>query len=686
MGWWGGEKVENPQGRRGRWLGAMVALAAGLVLPAVAPEAGAAGAAGVRAIAPSASPPVLEGYRQLFQVLDKGEELDGALDRSTWPRDDHLASYLELELLFHPGYSQTFSRLREFYDRWPDHAHIEKVARILDLRMAELGGDVETLAWFDRRPPRSNVGRIRYLDLLVKGDRWEEARELFREHYLGGGQITGHHREALLARFPDLLDAKDDQVRARALLDKGYHQLLTQFLPVLPKEHQELYQAILAAREGSARFADLVAALPPEMRKDPELWRSRVEYLMKRGQRLAALDLLNGQEGQWLEEGDRWLFRYRLGREFLYIDEDHGSAFAVLDRNGKEAGGKLEDSLWLAGWSAYLNGDRKSAMERFMRLGREGIKPHMRSQGAYWAAHELRRQGSDPTVWLEEAARHPDSFYGLLASEEVKQPLPPDDGVIRNCPQELDRLAADPAIKAVMQGMRNLQELDRSHHNGAEVSRLARVHGLSLPVQLCLAITFDSPNSAVAMASRLRDEGVISWQGLFPVPGWRPAVGWDLDPAIIWGLVRQESLFQPGVKSHAGAVGLMQLMPATARMEAKKGGYAHPSPYRMRLPGYNLTLGQQHLQRLLRIYDGDMVLSLVAYNAGPGRANRWKEDRMRYSPVSFIERIPISETRQYVPKVMLGMAAYRLSYGQSSALGEMLKVGGTRPEMFQNHK
>lgn len=137
----------------------------------------------------------------------------------------------------------------------------------------------------------------------------------------------------------------------------------------------------------------------------------------------------------------------------------------------------------------------------------------------------------------------------------------------------------------------------------------------------------------------------------------------------------QESVFQPAVESPAGAVGLMQFMPATARSEAKLIGLRQPSDFLLRTPAYSLTLGQSHLQRLLRQFEGDMVLALVAYNAGPKRALRWKDQRRSDDPLTFIERVPIQETRGYIKKVIGNMAAYQVRLHGTGSVAAMLPYG-----------
>ncbi len=134
-----------------------------------------------------------------------------------------------------------------------------------------------------------------------------------------------------------------------------------------------------------------------------------------------------------------------------------------------------------------------------------------------------------------------------------------------------------------------------------------------------------------------------------------------LPPALLFALIRQESLFQPDVKSRVGALGLMQLMPATGRMERRlEGGKGRPD---LRNPVDNVRLGADYLARLLNLFDGDTAAALAGYNGGPGRVLRWKREMGALERDAFLESIPLSETRDYVKKVLFFEGAYAALYG-----------------------
>jgi soluble lytic murein transglycosylase len=134
-----------------------------------------------------------------------------------------------------------------------------------------------------------------------------------------------------------------------------------------------------------------------------------------------------------------------------------------------------------------------------------------------------------------------------------------------------------------------------------------------------------------------------------------------LSEGLIYALMRAESGFSPAIKSPAGAIGLMQLMPATAKATARESGTFNPQ--NLVIPDYNIKLGTRHFRDLLKEYDGDVVYSIAAYNAGANAVDRWRKGFKGLKKDEFIESIPYQETRDYVKKVYASAATYRKLYG-----------------------
>jgi soluble lytic murein transglycosylase len=157
------------------------------------------------------------------------------------------------------------------------------------------------------------------------------------------------------------------------------------------------------------------------------------------------------------------------------------------------------------------------------------------------------------------------------------------------------------------------------------------------------------------------------WEALFPLP-WggelqRRAELHGIDPYLVAGLIRQESEFDPNARSRAGALGLMQIMPATGRSLARKAGIDRHSTQHLFNPERSLSLGTLHFRAVLDRFGGDLVQTLAGYNAGENRVEQWLPRENFEEPAEFVESIPFTETRGYVQSVLRNAEVYRWLYG-----------------------
>lgn len=605
-------------------------------------------------------------FRKLFKVLESGDSISPILDRRQWPDHDLLASYLEVELLTHPRYRMTPELVRQFLKKWPAHPYATFVRQAMAWRVTRKSGDAEALAWYASYPPKSQSGKKRYVTLLLAERRITAAWPVWRALYREGVTLSQKSEEKSRA-FYKKLTTLDHETRAKALLKQGSKEF-DRVVSRLPPSRRAYFRVMAVASRGSEEFPTLVTTLPAETATDTALWDAWAYglYRFKRDHRFVRFIL--GQESHKLSAKARRLLRFRMGRT-LYHRKQLGTAIRVLKANVQEAGGTLSDSLWLAAWSAHLHGDHKQALAWFIQLAQESTVGQRRAQGAYWAA-KVSRSTQQKQKWLARAARYPGTFYGLLAREEHRGKLRPLIETFYACPTSWT-----PELARRIQALTLLKKAGRSHYIGGEIGVLAKQYALSQEDQHCIAKTLGAADWAVQVGNDLVKQGKLFWSALYPLPDWTPLPGWTLDPAVIWATTRQESLFSHRAESSAQALGLMQLIPSTARAESKRAKLRPANRYWLKLPAYNLALGQSYLTRMLRRFDGDLVLALASYNAGPGRGDKWKKRRQGVDPLLFIEEIPFSETRNYVKRVIHGVAMYRLRLYGAASLNNLIQPG-----------
>ena len=292
----------------------------------------------------------------------------------------------------------------------------------------------------------------------------------------------------------------------------------------------------------------------------------------------------------------------------------------------------------------------------------------------YWRGRALAAQGrNDEATGLYRKISGQPNFYGNLADDELGRPITIPPSPVPPTGEEMLRAETNPGLRRALglmgtemraDGVRewvwSLRDMDDRQLLAA--AELARRNGFY--------------DRAIATAERTLVEQDFALRFLAPFrdqiePKAREA---KLDLAWVYGLMHQESRFVTDSRSSAGALGLMQLMPATARWVARKIGLASYHPGRVTEPETNVALGTSYLKMVLDAFDGDPVLAAAAYNAGPTRARRWRADRPLEAAI-YVETIPISETRDYVKKVMSFTVYYAALFeGRPQSLKSRLKV------------
>ncbi|MCP4395016.1 MAG: lytic transglycosylase domain-containing protein [Alphaproteobacteria bacterium] len=336
---------------------------------------------------------------------------------------------------------------------------------------------------------------------------------------------------------------------------------------------------------------------------------------------------------------------------------------------------------WTIGITSWKEGDYKKARNHFEHLAlSDEATPWWLSAGAFWAfranLHITQHDDSGQTkladdleyakIWLRAAAEHPRTFYGLLANRTLGHETVFDwneEDVLSK--KDIDILTSQHA------GARILALLQIGEHNRAEheIRKLyPNAHRELQNALLLLAKETNIPATALRLAYQDSLQGGVNFHGKarYPVPDWEPTDGWRLDKALVFAFARQESKFATKARSYVGAQGLMQIMPATASFITKdKSLRWNIKPLQNK--EYNLSLGQKYLEYLLNNskISGDIILTAIAYNAGPGNLKYWKK-KVDYNkdPLFFIESIPADETRNYVSRVISNLWIYRSRLNQ----------------------
>lgn len=337
--------------------------------------------------------------------------------------------------------------------------------------------------------------------------------------------------------------------------------------------------------------------------------------------------------------------------------------------------GNVSDSAWWAGLAAWREkryGDAAQAFE--LVATRAERSPWLASAGAFWAARSHLVAGEPQNVhkWLTAASAFPRTFYGLLARRIVGLPmtfkwaLSEQDGAAISALARLEAGRRAIALAQVGQRERAAQTLRAlAARGGGE-----HLHGV-----MVVADRIGAAQLALELERRLYPSGGHD-SAAYPIPHWQPEGDFSADRALIYAVMRQESRFNPHAISRAGARGVMQLMPGTARLAARRLG--SDDAHRWADPAVNIKLGQFYLQMLLSDANvgGDLFRCLAAWNAGPGNLERWVNGVAETDdPLLFIELIPFRETRDFIERVLANLWIYRHRLGQVDPSLDALAAG-----------
>jgi soluble lytic murein transglycosylase-like protein len=379
--------------------------------------------------------------------------------------------------------------------------------------------------------------------------------------------------------------------------------------------------------------------------------RTQLDPLIKADDAINA-ELLLMQSAPYMSYEARAEAGQRVAWSYFAIGRDADSRRVADTYRQGARGDWASQAAWVSGLASWRSNDCESASRSFREVASTAVQRELSAAGFYWAARAeqaCRRPRSVATL-LRQAASSPESFYGLLARESLgigtSLSTNARDGIGR-----IESLAnVQRAEELVKIGQPWLAE-DLIKHQ-AQIGRVQDHHAL---IQLTKML--DLPGAQYWLAHNGQYGAVVEAADRYPIPHWMPRNGWRIDPALALAHMRQESNFRVNVVSPAGAVGLMQVLPTTADLMARRTGVYAGNLYD---PTANIEYGQSFIEAMRgsSATQGQLPKVIAAYNAGPLPVQRWSY-MAPSDPLLWIESIPYWETRYYVPSVLRNLWVYQ---------------------------
>ncbi|ETD88287.1 lytic transglycosylase domain-containing protein [Rhodobacter capsulatus] len=539
---------------------------------------------------------------------------------------------------------------------------------------AQLAGanPVEIVAYFGDGAPQTGTGALALIAARQAMGQPDKAAAV-AEAAWRRLELTAEEQAAFLARHADLV-APFHGGRMQAALDQGRLARARAMLPLVTPGTKAVAAARIALQARTEGVDKLLQAVPERLAGSAGLARDRAVWRWRNSLEDGAAEIVLAfsKDAESLGDPKLWAeVRGQLARFFLR-QGDPRLAYKIAARHRLPSDdadwGDLE---WLAGFAALKLGDAPTALEHFEALEAGVSTPISKSRAAYWRGRALEvigRVAEADQAWVE-GAQWQTAYYGLLCAERIGAPLDPAFATPPALPDwKAAPFVSDPVFQAAQllqaAGARDLAERFLLHLEERlppeQIAPLAR-----------LAEEWHNAHLMLLLAKRAANEGVVLTRAYYPLPELNPA-GLVVPEELALSIARRESEFDPAVISPVGARGMMQLMPETAKMMAKKLG----EPYELRRltsdPSYNVRLGSEYLAKLQEEFGTSPVLVAAGYNAGPGRPRRWISERgdprqPAVDVVEWVEMIPFTETRTYVMRVAESLPVYRARLGRPDA-------------------
>ncbi len=539
---------------------------------------------------------------------------------------------------------------------WPE----EKLIRLRTeaAAMNDRPGAEVLKAFCDAFPPISGRGMIACARV---GDGDEKALRATLTKAWVQGDFNEDEENRILQAYGEVFSKADHLKRLDRLLFEGKSAPAKRMIQRMPALSDATVTTRLAFINDEPNAPRLLNDLSPAQLRSPGVVYERLRYRIRYdADELSELLVTLPKDVPYPDLW--WPIRARAAREAMQENRDE-LALILIEHHGDLKPDALAEALWLKGW--ILLRHRKepgAAYKQFFKLYTTVSTPVSKSRAAYWAARAASANGNPEIAkeWLEKAARHPTVFYGQLArlklKSETKLTLPDNPTPTK---EQRAAFAKNPLVRVIRALPRDVDEKMRDQFINALGGSLTKAGEFELLASLAQEIGGTATGVEAAKLA-LRNEVVLIDQGW---PRVKLPSDLTIEPALTLAIIRQESQFDPTAKSSAGAMGMMQLLPSTAKQVAKRADISF-SKSLLNEPATNILLGSRYLGQRIDAFDGSYILGIASYNAGIGNVRKWEKIYGRPpqnldGAIDWIESIPFGETRNYVMRVLENVGVYR---------------------------
>jgi soluble lytic murein transglycosylase len=600
----------------------------------------------------------------------KKSDWTNALKTAKKAKDKSIYNFIEWRHLLTEGNKASFYDYLNFINANKDYPRLGRIKYLAEHKLSnEKITPGKIIDWFGDEEPLSGYGKMILGESYILTGQIEQGKKLIKEGWITA-DLSKTELSLFRKKFKNYLNAEDYIQRADYLAWENKYWDLKRMLRYLPKDYELLYNARQLLMSKSYGVDQAIKNVPDRFKNDAGLNFDRLKWRRKRGRIDSSAEILLNVKNtkDYLVRPDKWWDEREIISRSLIYEKKYELAYKIASNHALIEGSDYAAAEWMSGWIAlsFLD-DPLLSKDHFQNFYNNVSYPISTSRGAYWLARSYKALGDkeNSKKWFEEAAKYLTTYYGQLAFLELN----PNENFELSKDMEVDKKYREKFYsKELVKITYLLDELDEDKYTKFILRHLANenIENGSEILASELSTNIGRFDFAIQIAKIASYEKRFHNKFNYPIISTPKNINGRKIPesAFILSIIRQESEFDLSANSHAGAKGLMQLMPYTAKLVSKQAKLPYVKSRLTTDPEYNINLGSHYIAGLILDYDGAYSYAIAAYNAGPNRVKYWKKinkdpQKKQIDYVDWIELIKFRETRNYVQRVLENYNVYR---------------------------
>ena len=585
-------------------------------------------------------------------------------------KDKSIYNFINWRYLLTTGNSASFYDYKVFIDKNRHYPRIDRLRYLAEHKLSTAKiSPKKIINWFGEKEPLSGYGEMILGESLILNGEISKGTKLIKKGWTTA-DLSKNELKFFRKKFKKYLNADDYIKRADYLAWNNKYWDLRRLTKYLPKDYELLYTARHILMSKGYGVDQAIKNVPEKFKNDPGLNYDRLKWRRKKGRVDSSAEILLKirNDKEYLVVPEKWWKEREIISRALIYKKKYETAYKISSNHGMSEGPDFAAAEWMSGWIAlsFLN-DPLMAKDHFHNFYNNVGYPISTSRGAFWLGKTYEKLGDkeQSLKWYKEASKYLTTYYGQLAflkldpngKFELKKDMEVDSKYryiffnkeLVKIVYLLDELKKDKYTKFVLRHLAN-DNIKR----GSEILAAE------------LATSIERYDFAIQVSKIASYQKRFHNKYNYPIISTPKYINKRKIPesALILSIIRQESEFDLSANSHAGAKGLMQLMPYTAKLVSKQAKLPYSKSRLTKDPEYNINLGSHYIAGLILQYDGAYPFAVAAYNAGPNRVKYWKKinknpQKKQINYIDWVELIKFRETRNYVQRVLENYNVYR---------------------------